>query len=121
MASDEERRFRLRPRKPAARTERIALASAYKTIMHYARMTSQRRRSGGQDSGRTSSDALYVLLTQKIQPQVSGEPMDVTSPAKALRTRLIRGQSDSMPLKNRSTSQRSSKVGKGTTTSGYGS
>ena len=53
MANDEERRFRLRPRKPAARTERIALASAYKTIMHYARMTSRRRRSGGQGSGRT--------------------------------------------------------------------
>ena len=47
MANDEERRFRLRPRKPAARTERIALASAYKTIMHYARMTSRARRSGG--------------------------------------------------------------------------
>jgi type IV secretory pathway VirD2 relaxase len=53
VANDEERRFRLRPRKPAARTERIALASAYKTIMHYARMTSRRRRSGGQGSGRT--------------------------------------------------------------------
>ena len=53
MANDEERRFRLRPRKPVARTERIALASAYKTIMHYARMTSRSRRSGGQGSSRT--------------------------------------------------------------------
>ena len=53
MAKDEERRFRLRPRKPAARTERIALASAYKTIMHYARMTSRGRRSGGHGSGRS--------------------------------------------------------------------
>ena len=53
MANDEERRFRLRPRKPAASTERIPLASAYKTIMHYARMTSRRRRSGGQGSGRS--------------------------------------------------------------------
>ena len=44
MANDEERQFRLRPRKPAARTERIALASAYKTIMHYAPMTSRTRR-----------------------------------------------------------------------------
>jgi hypothetical protein len=34
VANDEERRFRLRPRKPAARTERIPFASAYKTIMH---------------------------------------------------------------------------------------
>jgi len=53
VANDEERRFRLRPRKPAARTERIALASAYKIIMHYSRMTSRGRRSGGQGSPRT--------------------------------------------------------------------
>jgi hypothetical protein len=52
VANDEERRFRLRPRKPAARTERRALASAYKTIMHYARMTSLSRRSGGQTARR---------------------------------------------------------------------
>src|ERR1700680_4932801 len=52
MAKDKEREFRLRPRKPAARSERIAWASAYKTIMHYARMTSRsRRRSAGQGSG----------------------------------------------------------------------
>jgi hypothetical protein len=53
VANDEERRFRLRPRKPVARTERIALASAYKAVMHYARMTSRRRRSGGQGFGCT--------------------------------------------------------------------
>jgi type IV secretory pathway VirD2 relaxase len=53
VANDKEGLFRLRPRKPAARTERIPLASAYKTMMHYARMTSRRRRSGGQGSGRT--------------------------------------------------------------------
>lgn len=52
MAYDEEPQFRLRPRKPAARTERIALASAYKTIMHYARMTSRLRRAGGLGYGR---------------------------------------------------------------------
>ena len=52
MANDEERQFRLRPRKPAARTERVALASAYKTIMHYARMTSRLRRAGGLGHGR---------------------------------------------------------------------
>ena len=52
MAKDKEREFRLRPRKPAARSERIAWASAYKTIMHYARMTSRsRRRSAGHGSG----------------------------------------------------------------------
>ena len=38
--------------------------------------------------------------------------MDVTSPEKALRMRVIRGQLGSMTLKNRSTPQRCSKVGK---------
>jgi type IV secretory pathway VirD2 relaxase len=47
MANDEEREFRLRPRKPAARSEHAVWASAYKTIMHYARMTSRHRRSAG--------------------------------------------------------------------------
>ena len=52
MAKDEEREFRLRPRKPAARNERAAWASAYKIIMHYARMTSRRlRQSAGHGSG----------------------------------------------------------------------
>ena len=45
MAIDKERKFRLRPRKPAARSERIPLAFAYKTIVHYARMTSRLRRA----------------------------------------------------------------------------
>ena len=37
MANDEEREFRLRPRKPVGRRERPILATAYKVIMHYAR------------------------------------------------------------------------------------
>src|ERR1039458_6954686 len=54
MAKDEERKFRLRPRKPAARSERRVLASAYKTIMHYARMSGvrKRRRSAGSKRSR---------------------------------------------------------------------
>src|ERR1700733_1733516 len=44
MANDEEREFRLRPRKPAARGERRVLATAYKIIMHYARMSGVRKR-----------------------------------------------------------------------------
>jgi hypothetical protein len=52
VANDEERRFRLRSRKPAARTERIALASAHKTIMDYARITSRHLRSREPGSGR---------------------------------------------------------------------
>jgi type IV secretory pathway VirD2 relaxase/predicted DNA-binding transcriptional regulator len=49
MANDEERKFRLRPRKPSARSERRVLATAYKIIMHYARMSGVRkhRTSGG--------------------------------------------------------------------------
>ena len=45
MAKDEEREFRLRPRKPPARNERAAWASAYKILMHHARM-SRSRKSG---------------------------------------------------------------------------
>jgi type IV secretory pathway VirD2 relaxase len=41
---DKEREFRLRPRKPAARGERRVYASAYKIIMHHARMSGVRKR-----------------------------------------------------------------------------
>jgi type IV secretory pathway VirD2 relaxase len=44
MANDEEPEFRLRPRKPAARGERKVLATAYKIIMHHARMSGVRKR-----------------------------------------------------------------------------
>jgi hypothetical protein len=36
MANDEERKFRLRPRKPAVRRERRPLPTAYNIIVHYA-------------------------------------------------------------------------------------
>ena len=45
MAKDDEREFRLRPRKPPARNERAAWASAYKILMHHARMSGSRKRS----------------------------------------------------------------------------
>jgi Protein of unknown function (DUF3363) len=52
MVKDEEWKFRLRPRKPAARSERAIWASAYKIIMHHARATSSRLgRSAGRISG----------------------------------------------------------------------
>jgi len=44
MAKDDEREFRLRPRKPPARSERAAWASAYKILMHHARMSGSRKR-----------------------------------------------------------------------------
>ena len=56
MAKDEEREFRLRPRKPPARNERAAWASAYKVLMHHARMSGNRKRrsvGGGRGPKRT--------------------------------------------------------------------
>lgn len=44
MARNDEREFRLRPRKPPARSERGAWASAYKILMHHARMSGLRKR-----------------------------------------------------------------------------
>jgi hypothetical protein len=40
---DEEREFRLRPAKPPARGERGVYASAYRIIMHHARMSGVRK------------------------------------------------------------------------------
>jgi type IV secretory pathway VirD2 relaxase len=52
VAKDEEGEFRLRPRKPPARNERAAWASAYKILMHHARMNGSRKsRSGGTGIG----------------------------------------------------------------------
>ena len=42
--NDKEREFRLRPRKPVARGERRVYSSAYKIIMHHARMSGVRKR-----------------------------------------------------------------------------
>jgi type IV secretory pathway VirD2 relaxase len=53
MANDEEREFRLRPRKPVARGERRVLATAYKIIMHYARMSGVRKRRSSVGSKRS--------------------------------------------------------------------
>jgi type IV secretory pathway VirD2 relaxase len=52
VAKDEEREFRLRPRKPPARNERAAWASAYKMLMHHAHMSGGRKgRSVGLGTG----------------------------------------------------------------------
>ena len=52
MAKDDKPEFRLRPRKPPARNERAAWASAYKILMHHARMSgSRKRRSVGLGTG----------------------------------------------------------------------
>ena len=53
---DGEREFRLRPAKPPARGERRVYASAYRIIMHHARMSGiRRRRAIGFGKGRTHS------------------------------------------------------------------
>lgn len=44
MENDKERRVRLRPREAAARGERPVYCSGYKLLMHYARMSSVRKR-----------------------------------------------------------------------------
>jgi type IV secretory pathway VirD2 relaxase len=52
----EEREFRLRPAKPPARGERLVYSSAYRIIMHHARMSGvRRRRVIGFGTGRTHS------------------------------------------------------------------
>ena len=52
MMTSEEREFRLRPRKPPVRSERTTYASAYKTMMHYARTShSCKRQSAGAGGG----------------------------------------------------------------------
>ena len=65
MAKDEERKFRLRPPKPAARSERRVLATAYKIIMHYARMSGVRkgRSSAGSKRSRPYFQRCAVRVT----------------------------------------------------------
>jgi hypothetical protein len=51
VAKDKEREFRLRPPKPPARNERAVWSTAYKTLMHYARMSGSQKRRAGPASG----------------------------------------------------------------------
>ena len=60
-----------------------------------------------------------ILLTCIPEPDAEAMEAAVTR-AKARPMRMIRGQSDSMQVKNRSTSQSGSKVGKRPTMSGFG-
>ena len=79
---DKERKFRLRPRKPAARGERRVYASAYKIIMHHARMSGVRKRrvvgfgtatrQAGPYSQRCAVRVLYSKNTSKGQWRAHG-------------------------------------------------
>src|ERR1700678_1509978 len=68
MAKNDEREFRLRPRKPPARSERAAWASAYKILMHHARMSGTRKRrsvarGGGLKRARPYNQRCAVRVT----------------------------------------------------------
>jgi hypothetical protein len=124
---DKEREFRLRPRKPAARGERRVYASAYKIIMHHARMSGVRkRRVVGFGTGRrtlalTPSDVRCGSCIQRTPVKGSGEPMGATLPARVPLTRVIQGPLGLVPAKKASTSLRGSRIGRRQTTSGCGS
>ena len=78
----EEREFRLRPAKPPARGERLVYSSAYRIIMHHARMSGVRRRRvigfgtgrthGGPYSQRCAVRVLYSKNTSNGQWRAHG-------------------------------------------------
>jgi len=58
MSKDEEREFRLRPRKPPVprqKDERLAWSTAFRTIMHYARSSRALKRAGRSRGGRPAA------------------------------------------------------------------
>jgi type IV secretory pathway VirD2 relaxase len=68
MAKDDGREFRFRPRKPPARNERAAWASAYKILMHHARLSGGRNRrsvalGGGPKRARPHNQRCAVRVT----------------------------------------------------------
>ena len=128
MAKDDEREFRLRPRKPPARNERAAWASAYKILMHHARMSgSRKRRSVGAGAGAKRTRTLQPTMRgpghvrEEAPSPDSGEPMGATSPVRApLRTAIPR-RLGSMVAESPSTSRSGSKAGRRPVTSASGS
>ncbi len=72
MASDDEREFRLRPRKPGRapkRNEATALAMAFKTVMHYARASRSAARSKG--FGRPGRGSASIPRNQRCAVRVT--------------------------------------------------
>jgi type IV secretory pathway VirD2 relaxase len=58
MSKDDEREFRLRPRKPPIprqKDERLAWSAAYRIIVHYARSSRALKRAGRSGSGRAAA------------------------------------------------------------------
>ena len=105
MANDEEREFRLRPRKPAARSERRVLATAYK--IDHALCSHERRakapvfgRRARNAHGHTSSDALSASSTARMHLPGSGEHMGAILCAKASRSMAVPRGWDSMGRAN---------------------
>src|SRR5471032_2585035 len=99
MAKGDEREFRLRPRKPPVRNDRAAWASAYKTLMHHARMSGSRRRpSVGLGSGskrtrhynqRCAVRVMYAKNTVAGQWRAHGRYVARESATKAGDSRLL--------------------------------
>jgi len=115
---DNEREFRLRPRKPVARGEHRVYASAFKIIMHHARMSGQRSAAwlGSAPPRRTlaltPSGARCESCIQRTPAKCSGEPLGAALPARVPLTKVIRGSSGLVPAKKASTSPRGSRIGK---------
>ena len=123
---DKEREFRLRPRKPAARGERRVYASAYKIIMHHARMSGVRKRRvvgfgtathSRPYSQRCAVRVLYSKNASKGQWRAHGRYVARESAT----SRVIRGPSGLVPAKMPSTSLRGWRIGRRRVTSGCGS
>jgi len=68
-----ERKFRLRPRKPPARNERRVCASAYKIIMHHARMSGASKRGTG-GSGVKRSRPYFQKCAVRVMYSKNSKP-----------------------------------------------
>jgi hypothetical protein len=84
VAKDDEREFRLRPQKPPAGNERAAWASAYKVLMHDARISGSRKRRVGVGAGakrirpynqRCAVRVMYAKNTVAGQWRAYGRPV----------------------------------------------
>jgi hypothetical protein len=124
---DKEREFRLRPRKPAARGERRAYASAYKIIMHHARMSGMRKRRVVGLGTRTTHTRPYsqrcavrVLYSKNSSKGVLASPRTLRPPRVPL-ARVIHGPSGLVSAKKPSTSPGGSRTGRKRATSECGS
>ncbi len=76
--NSKEREFQFRPTKPPARTERVVLTSAFKIIMHHARISGKRvRRSSGLGRGRSARGAIARSVGERhLRKERDNRPME---------------------------------------------